>query len=50
MLAENWSVWCGGAGTPIELVWGIGMALWKREGTGSILKYPLITQVFYFLV
>ena len=33
-----------GAETPLELVWGIGMALWKREGKGSILKHPLITQ------
>lgn len=33
-----------GADTPLELVWGIGLALWKKEGKGSTLKYPLITQ------
>lgn len=33
-----------GADTPLELVWGIGMALWKREGRATTLKYPLITQ------
>ncbi len=33
-----------GADTPLELVWGIGMALWKKEGKGSTLKCPLITQ------
>jgi DNA polymerase III delta prime subunit len=33
-----------GADTPLELVWGIGLALWKKEGHASTLKYPLITQ------
>lgn len=33
-----------GADTPLELVWGIGMALWKRDGQATALKYPLITQ------
>lgn len=33
-----------GADTPLELVWGIGVAIWKKEGKGSNLKYPLITQ------
>lgn len=33
-----------GADTPLELIWGIGIALWKREGSRSTLKYPLITQ------
>ena len=33
-----------GADTPLELVWGIGVALWKREGRATTLKYPLITQ------
>ncbi len=34
----------GGADMPLELVWGIGMALWNKEGNASTLKYPLITQ------
>jgi hypothetical protein len=29
---------------PLELVWGIGMAYWKKDGHASTLKYPLITQ------
>ncbi len=33
-----------GADTPLELMWGIGIALWKKEGKGNTLKYPLITQ------
>jgi very-short-patch-repair endonuclease len=33
-----------GADMPLELVWGIGMAFWKKEGHTSTLKYPLITQ------
>ncbi len=33
-----------GAETPVELVWGIGVALWKREGGRNTLKYPMITQ------
>ena len=33
-----------GAERPVELVWGMGVALWKRESGRSTLKYPLITQ------
>jgi very-short-patch-repair endonuclease len=33
-----------GADTPLELIWGIGIALWKKEGVKNTLKYPLITQ------
>lgn len=33
-----------GAETPLELAWGIGYATWKKEGFGTALKYPLITQ------
>jgi very-short-patch-repair endonuclease len=33
-----------GAETPIELVWGIGVALWDKEGARNSLKHPLITQ------
>lgn len=33
-----------GAETPIELVWGIGYAAWKKEGFGTAVKYPLLVQ------
>lgn len=33
-----------GAETPIELVWGIGCASWKKEDFGTPVKYPLIVQ------
>lgn len=33
-----------GADTPLELIWGMGFAVWKKEGARSTLKYPLITQ------
>lgn len=33
-----------GAETPVELVWGMGVAVWEKEGARSTLKYPLITQ------
>lgn len=33
-----------GAETPLELVWGIGYAAWKKEGFGTALKYPLLVQ------
>ncbi len=33
-----------GAETPLELVWGIGYAAWKKEGFGTTLKYPLLVQ------
>ena len=33
-----------GADTPLELVWGIGYALWKKDGFASVLKYPLLSQ------
>jgi hypothetical protein len=33
-----------GAETPLELVWGIGFAAWKKEGFGTALKYPLLVQ------
>ena len=32
-----------GSETQIELVWGIGYAVWKKEGA-PVLKHPLITQ------
>lgn len=33
-----------GAETPIELVWGIGYAAWKKEGFGTAVKHPLLVQ------
>ncbi len=33
-----------GAETPIELVWGIGFAFWKKEGFGTPVKHPLLVQ------
>lgn len=33
-----------GAETPLELVWGIGYAAWKKEGFGTAVKYPLLVQ------
>jgi len=33
-----------GAETPLELVWGIGYATWKKEGFATPLKHPLLVQ------
>jgi len=33
-----------GADTPLELVWGIGFASWKKDGFGTTLRHPLIVQ------
>jgi very-short-patch-repair endonuclease len=33
-----------GAETPIELVWGIGYAAWKKEGFATAVKHPLLMQ------
>ena len=33
-----------GAETPLELVWGIGFASWKKEGFSIPLRHPLISQ------
>ena len=33
-----------GAETPLELIWGIGYAVWKKEGHGIPVKHPLVTQ------
>lgn len=34
-----------GAETPLELAWGIGYAVWKKEGFATQVKYPLLVQV-----
>jgi hypothetical protein len=33
-----------GAETPLELVWGIGHTLWKKEGSLTPVKHPLLVQ------
>ncbi|MFJ1260584.1 hypothetical protein [Cupriavidus sp. CuC1] len=33
-----------GAETPLELVWGIGYAAWKKEDFGTPVRYPLLVQ------
>lgn len=33
-----------GAETPLELVWGLGYAAWRKEGFATALKYPLLVQ------
>lgn len=33
-----------GAETPLELVWGIGYAVWKKESFPTTLRYPLLVQ------
>lgn len=38
------SITSEGAETPLELAWGIGFAVWKKDGFGTPLKYPLIVQ------
>jgi very-short-patch-repair endonuclease len=38
------AIFSEGAETPIEVVWGIGYAAWKKEGFGTTLKYPLLVQ------
>jgi len=34
-----------GSETQLEMVWGTGFALWKKEGAGVTLRHPLMTQV-----
>ncbi len=34
-----------GAETPLELAWGIGYAVWKKEGCATPVRYPLLVQV-----
>ncbi len=33
-----------GAETPVELVWGMGVARWHREGARAPIEHPLLTQ------
>ena len=34
-----------GAETPLELVWGLGQSVWKRAGTTTTVRHPLISQI-----
>ena len=34
-----------GAETPLELAWGIGYAVWKKDGFATAVKYPLLVQL-----
>ena len=34
----------GGVEIPLELVWGMGVALWKPAGSNAVIKFPLLTQ------
>jgi len=34
----------GGAETPLDLVWGIGYAAWKKDGFATAVKHPLLVQ------
>jgi len=33
-----------GAETPLELAWGLGYAVWKKEGFATPVKHPLLVQ------
>jgi very-short-patch-repair endonuclease len=33
-----------GAETPLELVWGIGYAVWKKDGYATPVKHPMLVQ------
>jgi very-short-patch-repair endonuclease len=33
-----------GSETQIEMVWGLGFAVWSKEGAGVTLRHPLMTQ------
>ena len=44
LFALHQAIASDGAETPVELVWGMGVALWKTESGRHTLRYPLITQ------
>jgi AAA domain len=39
-----------GIETPLELVWGMGCAVWKKDGSAAVIKHPLITQACEILL
>jgi len=44
MFALQQAISSEGAETPLELVWGIGYATWKKPGFSTTLQHPLILQ------
>lgn len=44
LFAVQQAISTDGSETPIELAWGIGCASWKRAGSTTAVRYPLITQ------
>ena len=44
LFALHQALTVGGVETPLELVWGMGVAVWKPRTDGAALKFPLITQ------
>ncbi len=44
LFALQQSISSEGAETPLELVWGIGYAAWKKEGYPTPVKYPMLVQ------
>lgn len=44
LFAVQQSISSEGAETPLELVWGIGHAVWKKEGYPTPVKHPLLVQ------
>ena len=44
MFALQQTIATEGSETQIELVWGMGYAVWKKEDSGHRLKHPLLTQ------
>ncbi len=44
LFAVQQTIEAGGSETPLEAVWGMGMALWKHEEPAAEIEYPLLTQ------
>jgi len=44
LFALHQAMAAGGVETPLELVWGMGVAVWKPRADRSALKFPLVTQ------
>jgi len=39
-----------GIETPLELAWGMGCAVWKKDGSATFINHPLITQTCEILL
>ncbi|PXX34952.1 AAA domain-containing protein [Undibacterium pigrum] len=44
LFAVQQTIASDGAEAPLELVWGLGYACWKKEGAATAIRHPLITQ------